>query len=157
MSTGNFICYKVQAALKAYLQTKTYSSIPVAQIYAGIENTTSAENEDEEEVILLPSVVCVCQTAGVGTATTMSGSWEASAMVTVKGSAHDATASEFEAMAQAVFNDICTDSIATDLSSALADFTAFLVLPTSQSWNVTGESWEASMGFTIYCCGSDIS
>jgi len=157
MSASNFVCQKVQLAIQAYLKTKTFALIPSTQIYSGIQNIYAESASNDDPTRLQPSIDCVCQQAGVGDNTTMSGNWIAQAEIQVKASAHDSTQDDFLAMVGVVYDCFVTDTIANDLSSALADFTAFMVTPKLQSWLIADGFWVAHFAFDVHCAGSDIS
>lgn len=155
MSASNYITHKCQLALKAFLQTQTFPDIPSAQIYAGIENITAAVNENVPETRILPCIECVCQEAEAVDEHFLN--WMATAEVRIRTNADDTTEANHHAIAATVLNTITTDTLAADLTSALADFTAFLVNFTTQRWDLVDRSWQSIIMFQIHCAGSDIS
>jgi hypothetical protein len=155
MAASNYITDKVQKAFTAWLQAQTFTSIASTSIYSGIQNAAGEADEDEESTMVLPCVVCLCQSA---TIEMLQGyNWRCQASVTVRSNADDTTADAHHSSAAEVFNTLTTDTIAADLSSSLADFTAFLVIPTSQSWDIRDRSWESIINFDVCAVGSDIS
>jgi len=155
MGSSNYITDKVQRALAAFLKAQTFTGIPAAQIYKGIEHVAQ-ENEDLEQTSrVLPCIECLCTEAD---ADTMEGIlWRATALVTVVTNADDTTEDQHHAFAEAVFNTITTDSISTDLSAALPDFYCYACLPQRQEWGIQGRAWGATMTFQVQCVGSDIT
>ena len=61
--------------------------------------------------------------------------WQADAEVRIRTNADDMDEDDHHALAAAVFDTLTTDTLAADLTNALADFTCFLV-------NFKGQSWE---------------
>lgn len=129
--------WKVQNALKTYLDGKSISFEPT--IYTGISN----------EKIVLPAVICQCQSARAEFAN-LTGNWVASCVVMVKENAHDTSEETHFAHMAEVFDHIMTDTIAVDLSSAASDFTCQLVVPTAQSYDIEDMSWVARIEFDAH-------
>lgn len=155
MATGNYITSKAQQAIQAYLRTLTFSGLPSAQIYSGIERDAVITSETEEATRVFPCCDCVCQSATVSDRDGLN--WLAIAEVTIRNNADDTTEATHHTMAEAVVNALTTDEAAINLSAALVDFTAFLVSFTDQSWGIEERSWVSRLTFEIHCCGSDIS
>jgi hypothetical protein len=158
MSASNYVTDKVQQALKTFLQGQNFSAIgiPDDQIYSGIENATvPTEPETAPVTRKLPCVECVCQEANAEDEHFLN--WLADARVQVRTNADDTTESDHHDIAATVFNTITTDTLAADLSSSLADFTAFLVNFKAQRWELVDRSWQSIIEFQVHCCGSDIS
>jgi hypothetical protein len=158
MAASNYITDKLQQALKAFLQTKDFTAvgIPADQVYAGIENdTVPTEPELAPVTRKLPCVECICQSAETMDEHFLN--WLASARVQIRTNADDTTEENHHATAAAVLNTITTDTLAADLSGALADFTAFLVNFKSQRWELVDRSWQSVIEFEVHCAGSDIS
>jgi hypothetical protein len=158
MAASNYITDKVQQALKSFLQTQDFTAvnIPSDQIYAGIENeTVPTEPELAPVTRKLPCIQAVCQSAEAVDEHFLN--WLASARVEIRTNADDTTETDHHAAAAAVLNTITTDTIAADLSGALADFKAFLVNFKSQRWELVDRSWQSLIEFEVHCAGSDIS
>lgn len=154
MSASNYITDKVQSALRAFLQTQTFT-IPETQIYKGIENLTVPTTPELAPVTrLLPCIECVCQEANAEDEHYLN--WIADARVQVRTNADDTLEDDHHAMAAEVFNALTTDTLAADLSAALTDFRAFLVNFKSQRWELVDRSWQSIIEFQVHCCGSDV-
>jgi hypothetical protein len=147
MSTTVYITYQCQLAAQTFLKTKTISGLDNDNVLAGI----CGSGEPKE----LPHVICLCQNAEADAVE--SGNWKARLSIAVRTNADDTTAADHHTLVNAVFSEFLTTTIAGDLSDALADFTAFRVVPVSQSWSIDDRSWIAEMEFDVFCCGSDIS
>lgn len=156
MATGNYITDKVQTALVAFLATKTFTNIVSASIYKGVQRTPASVATAIDEQAS-PRVECVCQRATRETVAPIDGNWVAVASVEITSNADDTAEDNHHLNSAEVLSHLVTDSIALDLSSALADFTAFSVYALDQSWEITGRSWVSKIGLEIHCCGSDIS
>ena len=157
MATGNFICDKVQRALALLIQQANPSLVPNEQIYKGIRNVTVASGESEEDVRGLPCVNCICQSADVLDGDIDSINWVARARIEIRSAADDTTEDQHHNRSMEILDIITTDTIATDLSNMLADFTAFLVLPRSQGWEAQSRMWVTVFEFDVHCAGSDIA
>lgn len=152
MSESNYITDKVQRAAAAYLQGLTLSSFTSDQIHYGIR---SGSNAIPQNPTTLPCVICVCQDADVEDPD--GPNWKCRLTVRVRTSATDNTEDEHHSQAAEVMNQMTTDEIAADLSSALADFTCFSIVPTAQRWIIDGDVWESDIDFEACCVGSDIA
>lgn len=156
MASGNYICDKVQRAITAYLQGQTFTRIASSAIYKGIQrtpaSTASALTERSN-----PRIECICQRATAENQSFVDGCWIATVTVRIVDNADDATDDQHHADVAEVLAVLVTDTIAADLSTALADFTAFLVTPQDQTWEIAGRSWVGQLSFQVHCVGSDIS
>lgn len=156
MASGNYICDKVQRALKAHLTAQTFTRIGSSAIYKGIQRVPASISSALEER-LNPRIECICQRATAENQGLVDGSWVASATVRIVDNADDATDDQHHGDVAEVLAVLVTDSIAADLSAALTDFTALLVVVTDQSWEISGRSWVGQITLQIHCTGSDIS
>ncbi len=134
--------WKVQNAIKTYLEGKSLSFEPT--IYTGISN----------EKIVLPAVVCQCQSARAEFAN-LTGNWICSCAVILKENAHDTSEETHVYHATEVFDNIITDSIAADLSAATTGFACGLVVPTAQAYDIEDMSWVARLEFDAFVRARD--
>jgi hypothetical protein len=155
MAASNYITDKVQSALRAFLRSQTFGSIPDDQIYKGIENATVVSDETIPSTRKVPCIECICQTAATVDEHYLN--WLADAEIRIRTNADDTTEDEHHEICSGVLNTITTDTIAEDLSAALLDFTVFLVNFTMQGWELVDRSWVSTLRFQIHCAGSDIS
>lgn len=140
-----YITYQCQLAARNFLRSKSIAGIQATDIYAGVSG----------DGITLPCVICLCQNAEAEAPE--SGNWKARLSISVRTNADDTDPGAHHDLVNAVFSEVLTTTIADDLTAALADFTAFKVVPVSQSWSIDDRSWIAEMEFDVYCCGSDIT
>ncbi len=155
MATSTYICQKVQQALKAYLDAQTWTT--TFNVYKGVE-APAVDWDDEGKLKpdrAYPCVVCLCQDAKQDPP--FANNWIAEVAVNVYNNADDTTEDQHHAMMQEIMDKVYTTTIAADLSAALADFTAFMLIPDRQSWDVEDRSWRGSFTFQLHCCGSDVS
>lgn len=61
-----------------------------------------------------------------------------------------------ETLTTNVYNAIKTDTLAADLTSAIADFTCISVLESSLEFGPEEEVWKDTLTVNIYCCGVDL-
>jgi hypothetical protein len=158
MSASNYITDKLQKALRTFLQAQDFTAvgIPATQIYSGIENSTvPTEPENAPVTRKLPCIEVICQEANTEDDHFLN--WLADARVQIRTNADDTTDTNHHATAEAVFNTITTDTLYSDLTAALADFTVFLVNFKSQRWELVDRSWQSVIEFQVHCAGSDIS
>lgn len=155
MGFKNNITQTVQKAIKAYLVAQAF-----AWDYAEVDPPVEGLEPPVYTSILgetatAPNILVKCQRAHCEVTT--EGSWKARARVEIRENADDVTEDEHFEHAGEVFSVFATATIADDLSAALADFTAFLVVRVEQGWNVDGRLWVSYLDLEIDCCGSDIS
>lgn len=155
MATSNYICDKVQRAVAAYLKSETITGLPSTSVYKGLEAPTRDNPSDTRPPRTIPCVVAICKSATIYDRDALT--WTANVEVQVITNCDDTDEDDHHALAAAVFNLLTTDEIESDLSGALADFTAELVNFTSQSWDMDDHSYVSTIGFDVICCGSDIS
>lgn len=146
---------QVQLALQSWLQSQAIGDIADEQVYCGIENTAALTDEATETVRVIPCVICRCENSRIENYGT--GNWTASARVEVHVSADDYTDAQNQTFANTVWDVLITDSIAADLTSALADFTAFVVRIESHGYSIEERTWVNYLEMEIDCCASDIS
>lgn len=153
MGADNYITAKVQEAICAFLRAQNLGDIPPDQIYKGIEHPESEDTNPQKRK--LPCVECVCQNADPDDEHFLN--WAADAEVRIRTNADDTTEDEHHAIAATVFNKLTTDTLKADLTSALADFTVFLVNFGPQGWDLAERSWQSYLRFQVHCAGSNIS
>ena len=146
MAVSNYVLQKVGIAFRGFLKANApIADIPATSITAGVGKekkkasciyvyATTAQAVDQESGNQLVSVSVVLQS-----------NW------------NDTTEDEHHARLTALSNLVSTDTIAADLTAVLADFTVFLVTPSTQTFGVDDPHWMGELGIEIHCCGSDIS
>ena len=143
---------KVQQAFVSWLKSQhPLADIPQANIYHGIQHE---EDDNSDTTIQLPCVICNCDAAEP--IAQFSGNRRATAVIEVHSNADDSTQEEHQDRVQAVTEKLLTDTIAANLSTALEQFTVFLVVPSADGWRVDGRSWVSSLQLLIDCAPSDI-
>jgi hypothetical protein len=149
MSSTN-ILYLCEVAIAQYL--RSLSLTRVVGIYEGIyQPDVESEAEQTKDY---PHVVVACQRAEMPPEIAFN--WRVTAEVSVVSNADDTTAAGHHLNVTEVFNSLITDTVAADISAALGDFTAFLVVPQSQTWDIEERSWKSTYTMQIDCCGADI-
>ena len=156
MATGNYITDKVQRAIATYLATKTFTNIAATSIYRGIQRVPASTASVIDKRVT-PRIECVCQRATRETVAPIDGNWIATAQVDIVNNADSTTEDNHHADTAEVLAWLVTDSVASDLSGALADFTAFAIYVLEQSWEIDKRSWASRLTLEIHCCGSDVS
>lgn len=158
---ANNITQLVQRAALAYAQSVGITTVPVSQIYKGLD----------DQALRLPRAVFQCQRAtrmitsisssGMGQA--FDGMWEAELRVIVRSQGDDSNEEEHHNRATEIFDAFLTETITADLSDALTeeDFTATMVTPVEQSWDIDGDvegrrSWRSELVLNVRCCGAAI-
>jgi hypothetical protein len=142
------VCYLCEMAVAEYLRGK---DLGVGAIYEGIFRRDISS--DEHEIKEYPCVITACQSAQMNPE--QSGNWRAMVNVSVYSNADDTSAVGHHQLVTAVYDSLLTDTIAKDLS-ALDGFTAFLVLPQEQGWDIQERSWVSSLSLQIECAGKNI-
>lgn len=147
MASGNFVLHKLMRAAVAWLQTQApLADIPAASILPGLNRTKRAK----------PCVLCIATAAE--NSDHLSGNKRTTLTVEVISDTDEEgdTERHFDRV-EAVANALNTDTIAADLTAALAHFTVFLCQPAGESFGVTEDTdWISSVSFTVDCCGSDV-
>ena len=142
----------VQNALATFLKTQNLGDIPVAQVYRGIQH----EIDDQvEKQILAPCIICNCQESEF--IANYSGNQTAKATISVVSNADDTSHDDHQQRVTIVWNLLLTDTIAADLSNAISDFTASLVVPKEQGWEIAGRRWISHLNLAINCAPFDYS
>ena len=156
--TSNLISEKVEQAIASWLRNQVSSDddIPVEQIVEGLSHGFNAGDILSKAVSLpLPAVVIICD--GGDHQAPFSGNWLCHPEVEVRTNADKTTLAEHMAIAAVIFNRLTTDTIKADLSDALDDFTAHIVIMKRQEHAPQGRKWVSKFQMEIECCGSDIS
>jgi hypothetical protein len=151
---ANAITHKCQNAAALMLQTAvTGGSITLVasgSIFAGIGRSE----------LPLPRVVFVCKRAQIETPSGFDGNWIADLSIKVYASAQDTTEDEFHELSGQVYHRFCQDpaTVGAELSAASLEFTAFTVIPQSQSWDLMSDEddahWESELVLSVRCCGA---
>lgn len=135
---------KIEAAVKSLVDALALSGVTV---------TTGAD----DDAIALPIVRCVCDELSEATGLPRVGLFSGTVRVAVKSNAHDTTLAAHRARVAAVFDAISIDTLAADLSSAVADFTCIFAGAQFQGMSIAdAESWENTIGFDGVFCASDV-
>jgi hypothetical protein len=157
MSYANSICQKLQlsarAMLRAAVAAETLTLMPSDNINAGIETTDATAL----------GVVCLCKRATAEEI--FDGNWTADLTVRVTAAFADTTEDQFHAIMGEVFAHFMLSpaDVATNLSNASEEFTAFAVYPRDQQWDLVddgsgnGALWQGDLVVTVKCCGSVIA
>jgi len=144
------ICYLVERAVATFLRgCDLLEDLPV---YEGIYQPNP--NADEHETKDYPHIVVACQEAVM--TPDIGFNWLATVAVSVVSNADDTSAATHHQRVTAVYDWLVTDTLAQDMTDALDDFTAFLVVPQRQLWEIEDRSWKSTYEFQTHCCGSDI-
>lgn len=144
MAYHNNITQAAQKAVQAYIRGVGLSYLDDAQVYTSILDDNAAN----------PSVLCRCKRAQ-GRVTT-EGNWVAHVRVELRENADDVEAEDHFDRAGELFALFRTDTLATDLSAALADWTAFQIVVNEQGWDSDGRLWVSYLDMEIECCGTTI-
>lgn len=162
MSQTNYITDRLQQALKAYLQSKSFANIPQNSIYAGIDRADPGGLLEHLGLRppagrALPCVVCLCESAEAEDVEHFFGNWDCEAQVQIMMNFHDTHNDTQHETVTEILDVLSHQGLATDLSAAVDDFTARKVFIKAQSWTVEGAKWIAILTLRVLCCGSDIS
>lgn len=152
---SDYIVSDVEQAFAAWLRAQTFVYFTANQIFAGMANQQGPDQTSEEFTIPLPSIVCVCQEGEFDAFGSQS--FKANGRVEIRTNADDFTDAKNRLAVKEVLATLLTTTISADLSGALADFTAFLVVWKAQSWALEERSWCCTQTFEIFCCGADVS
>jgi len=145
----NDITGLLEDAAQAYLRSVVPSRIPIKQIYTGLD----------DENIILPRVVCICQSARA--IIQPEGNWEADLQVFVRTNADDTTRVTHRAIASEIFGffAIGRETISDALSASFTNFAADDVQMQQQGWDrITTDnsrSWRSWMFYLVRCRASD--
>lgn len=155
------ICVLTQRAFAEFLEDQDFSATLLAldidslPIVKGIENEQAIANQNTETRITLPRVVCECSRGRPKEQT--NGNWTVTARVILethsKGTTDDANGT-LCSMLEAV---LVTSTLAADISSALADYTALCLRFSDCGYEIDGKVWRNFWEFEIDCCASDIA
>ena len=146
---------KIETALVTFLKTQTFTDIPAAQIYRGIEHDAAESAENYTQTRVLPCIVCACSAASASDQ--KSGNRMANVEVTVRSSADDSTNAAHLTRCVAVFAFLADNALAAALSSAISDFYCFFCYPIDEGERVVDRSWESFTVLKMMVCPSDIS
>lgn len=146
---------KIESAIVTFLKAQTFTDIPSAQIYRGIENATAEGSENYEPTRVLPCITVVCSTATMSDQS--SGNKIATPEIIVQSQADDSTNAAHLARCLEVFNVVATTTFAASISAAIADFYCFFSFPVSEGERSSDRSWESFIGVRMMVCPSDIS
>ena len=152
----NNLATKLESALFSIIAA-IQSSIPTVLIKKGVDGTTIAE----------PCVIVECSGGEPDPQLGMTGIWRMRANVIIRTSPdeHQATAAVHESRVGAVHDSIITDTIESDLSSAVADFRVFGdsaiaqsgVMVSGLTQEIRDRGWGSVLTLDVVCCGSDIA
>jgi len=146
------ILQPVAKAIQAYLEAQKSAFTYDINIYKGMEHETVVEGAQEN--MELP-----CVTVSAMRATQdppFSNNWIVDVSVAVRTNADDTDTPTHYTMADEVFDSLYTTTIAADLSAALTNFTAFLLIPAEQTFSVVDRSWVSTFDFQLHCAAADV-
>lgn len=155
-----YIMPLVEQAAVAFLGAQTYTQadsdeiiLDSARIVKGFQRAATIE---EEAAMPLPVAICSCLSAN-NEEDTYTGNWTAELLVELRTKVFETSSAAHQAMAEELFAFLCDSAIAASLSTALAGFHAFLVVPGNQARAIENNCWISRMQFHIHCCGQDIT
>jgi hypothetical protein len=135
-----------QVMLQAAVTAGSIDTLATTAIHSGI---SASERE-------LPCVVCECSNAT--SEEPWDGNWAATLRVHVLANAEDTDQDAFLNIAGQVWHRffLAKDDVATNLSNATVQFTAFMVIPRNQEKDLDREEmqWQATLTLEVKCCGS---
>ena len=144
------ILHRVCQAVELWLESQDFESEP--NIYKGAEHATVVEGEQPN--MELPAVTVRAMRASQDPP--FSNNWIVDVEVAVRTNADDETDTAHSDIADEVFDSLYTDSIASDLSGMLSNFTVSLMVPGEQTFEVVERSWVSTFMFGLHCCNADI-
>lgn len=146
MAESNYVLQKLGIAFREFLKANApIADIPAEAITAGIGKEKRAASHIK------------VYATGAEAGDNSSGNQMATVEIELQSNWNDTTEDEHHARLVALSNLIATDTIVSDLSSVLDDFTVFLVTPTGQGFGTEDPHWLGSLTLTVDCCGSDVS
>ena len=146
---------KIESAIVTFLKTQTFTDIPAAQIYRGLEHDAaeSAENYTQTRVLPCITVSCAASTASDLT----SGNRMATPEISVQSQSDDSTNAAHLTRCAQVFAVVATTTFAASISAALSDFYCFFSYPDTGGERVSERSWESFVTLKMMVAGVDIS
>lgn len=144
MSTSFDICLATEEAVTYYLKDQVFDWCPSDQIYAGIENRDTEENEGEESSLRkVPCIVVKCETAQAHQ--NLNANWTPHVDVWVVSNRFRTDKATHRARAQQVFSVLCQNGI----ENALTDetFGVARIRPTDTGHLAEGSAWVSFMEF----------
>jgi hypothetical protein len=155
-----FVPPLVEQAAVNFLEAQTFAqadedgiTLDAARILKGFQRTATVEQETK---IPLPCAVCSCVNATISGGV-FAGNWAAELLVELRSKVFDTSDTQHALMAEELLAFFFNTTIAAGLTSALSDFTAFLVVPQQQTRAIENNVWISRGRFLVLCCGSDIS
>ena len=147
MATSAFVLFKAQEAVRSFLSFSSIGDIAAGNVWAQL-------NKDERT---RPCIIVQATSATPTEGHPFGGTWNVSVSVQIRSDSDKSTAAEHEARCDTVFDLLLDTTIAASLSAELDNFTAFLVVPESQSFGVDDPDWVSVITLSVECCGSDIA
>jgi hypothetical protein len=144
------ILHTACSAIQAWLEDQDFDFD--INIYKGMEHETVVDGEQPN--ITLPAVTVSAMRASVDPP--FSNNWIVDVSVSVRTNADDTTDAEHNTMADEVFDVLYTTTIAADLTAALANFTAELMVPLDQTFAIVERSYVSTFDFQLHCCNADL-
>lgn len=111
----------------------------------------------DSDAITLPCVICEAGDATPIPGLANTGIVRGELQISVRSNKSDDTPAQHEARAAAIFDAFATNTVAADMSSSLADFTAIGVEFGASTQTVVDDSHVSTMAFVVVCCPSDLT
>jgi hypothetical protein len=146
---------KVESAIVTFLKTQTFTDIPAAQIYRGIEHDAAESSENYTQTRILPCIVVSCPASTASDPT--SGNRMVVPEISVQSQADDSTNAAHLTRCAQVFAVVATTTFAASISAALADFYCFFAVPADGGSRIEERSWASFVTMRMMVCGADIS
>lgn len=141
-----------ELAFQAYLKTRTFTLLPAANIYKGIDHPSVTPGEQPGKV--LPWAVCIASDGERYVFPTEN--YNVKVTLELCSSADDFTEAQHRTFVDEVLDDLETTTIASDLTGSLTGFTVFLIVPEDITTEIEERRWCSRRTYMLYCTGQDI-
>lgn len=139
-----------EQAIATYLTRQNLETIPVGQIYKGIEN-----NGEDDPTRKIPNVTIIC--LGLSEFIPLTGIFRGNVEIQVVHSSFDVTDEAFDLICQEVFGCFNWDDLDTRLTDSKPGFTCQMANLTGANEAVRdGANWVSSIILDVVVCASDL-